>query len=87
MLEAQARKRLVTSTGGASPQPVEKIPQAETGRAREQAAAVSDAVNQVSETGHLPDAVTGADGKSYPATGRGRQDVPRHRARPGGFIT
>jgi len=40
MLEAKARKRLVTSTGGASPQPVEKIPQAETGRAREQAAAM-----------------------------------------------
>ena len=47
----------------------EKVPE---GEAREQAAAVYDVVNQVSETGHLPDAVTGADGKSHPATGRGR---------------
>jgi hypothetical protein len=39
-LAEAARKRLATSTGGASPRPVAKLPEAEMGRARDQAAAL-----------------------------------------------
>ena len=39
-LAGAARKRLATSTGGTSPRPVAKLPEAETGRARDQAAAL-----------------------------------------------
>jgi hypothetical protein len=38
MLEAEARERQATSTGGASPQLKEKIPEAEKGQARDHAA-------------------------------------------------
>ena len=37
-LEAQAKERQATSTGGSNPQLVEIVPQAEQGKAREQAA-------------------------------------------------
>jgi len=36
--EGEAKKRLATSTGGKTPRPVEKIPEAEEGRSRDQAA-------------------------------------------------
>ncbi|MBW6503259.1 hypothetical protein K0B90_03135 [bacterium] len=36
--EEEAKKRLATSTGGKTPRPVEKIPEAEEGRSRDQAA-------------------------------------------------
>jgi len=35
--EKQAKERLKTSTGGSNPQPVEKIPQAETTKSRDAA--------------------------------------------------
>lgn len=37
-LEAEAKKRMVTSTGGDDPRPVEKIPQPDSGKSRDKAA-------------------------------------------------
>lgn len=45
MLEEEARERQVTSTGGAFPQLREKIPQAESGKARDHAGAFADWCN------------------------------------------
>jgi hypothetical protein len=42
MLEEEAKERLVTSTGGADPRPVELFPQAEKGRSRDKAAEMFD---------------------------------------------
>lgn len=71
-LEAEAKTRLVTSTGGSDPRPSQKIDKAETGRAAEKAAAMTGTNRQyVSDAKRIHD----EDPETFTAIKEGKKTI------------